>query len=97
MHSMRSDSDMRSGDAMRADDLPAAVVSALSNALGRDGLLTDASECLAYGYDNSRRQGMPQAVALPTTTEHVQALVRIAREAKLPIVARGRGTTRAAT
>ena len=92
MHSMRSDSDMRSGDAMRAEELPAAVVSALRDALGSDSLLTDASECLAYGYDNSRRQRMPQAVALPTTAKQVQSLVRIARGAKLPIVARGRGT-----
>jgi D-lactate dehydrogenase len=87
MHSMRS-----SNDAVHAEELSAATVSALRNALGGDGLLTDASECLAYGYDNSRRQGMPQAVALPTTSEQVQALVRIARGAKLPIVARGRGT-----
>ena len=87
MHSMRFDQ-----DTMRVDELPAAVVTALRDALGRDGLLTDASECLAYGYDNSRRKAMPQAVALPTSTEQVQVLVRIARAARLPIVARGRGT-----
>ena len=87
MPSMRSDH-----GTMRVDELPTAVVTALRDALGNDGLLTDASECLAYGYDNSRRQGMPQAVALPTTIEQVQALVRIARDARLPIVARGRGT-----
>ncbi len=81
-----------SRDHPRADGLPATVAAALRDALGRDGLLTDGSECLAYGYDNSRRQGMPQAVALPTSTEQVQALLRIARNAKLPIVARGRGT-----
>ena len=92
MHSMRSSSDMERDGKMGVDELPAAVVTALRDALGRDGLLTDASECLAYGYDNSRRQGMPQAVALPTSTEQVQALVRIARAARLPIVARGRGT-----
>jgi D-lactate dehydrogenase len=64
----------------------------LRDALGRDGLLTDASECLTYGYDNSRMQAMPQAVALPTTVEQVRQLVRICREARVPIVARGRGT-----
>lgn len=68
------------------------VVKALRDALGAGGLLTDPSECLSYGYDNSRRHAMPQAVALPTTTAQVQALVRICREARLPIVARGRGT-----
>ncbi len=72
--------------------LPTATENALRDALGADGLLTDPSECLAYGYDNSRRHAMPQAVALPTTTAQVQALVRICRDARLPIVARGRGT-----
>ncbi len=52
----------------------------------------DAAECLAYGYDNSRRQAMPQAVVLPTTKEQVQALVQLCREYQTPIVARGRGT-----
>lgn len=87
MPSMRSDPDRT-----RVDALPAPVVAALRDALGSDGLLTDASECLAYGYDNSRRHAMPQAVALPIASEQVQALVRIARDAKLPIIARGRGT-----
>jgi D-lactate dehydrogenase len=67
-------------------------IRALRDALSRDGLLTDPSECLTYGYDNSRMQAMPQAVALPTTIEQVQQLVRICREVRAPIVARGRGT-----
>jgi D-lactate dehydrogenase len=57
-----------------------------------DACLFDASECLAYGFDNSRRQAMPQAVVLPTTKEQVQALVHLCREFKVPLVARGRGT-----
>jgi D-lactate dehydrogenase len=65
---------------------------ALRRLLGTGGLLLDASERLAYGYDNSRRQGLPLAVALPTTAEQVQAIVRLCRAAKMPIVARGRGT-----
>ena len=72
--------------------LSTSVAEALRDALGADGLLTDPSECLGYGYDNSRRHAMPQAVALPTTIAHVQAIVRICRDARLPIVARGRGT-----
>ncbi len=57
-----------------------------------DACLFDASECLAYGYDNSRQQAMPQAVVLPTTKEQVQTLVQLCREYKTPLVARGRGT-----
>jgi D-lactate dehydrogenase len=64
----------------------------LRQLLGSDGLLTDPSERLAYGYDNSRRQALPDAVALPATREHVQRLVQWCRRDKIAITARGRGT-----
>lgn len=52
----------------------------------------DPAECLVYGYDNSRRQASPDAVVFPTTHEQVVALVQACREARTPLVARGRGT-----
>ncbi len=64
----------------------------LRQLLGADGLLSDPSERLAYGYDNSRRQAMPDAVALPTSREQVQGIVRLCRRDKVAITARGRGT-----
>ena len=72
--------------------LPSDLERTLRAALPPGALLTDPADCLAYGYDNSRRQAMPQAVALPTTHEQVLAIVRACRAAKLPIVSRGRGT-----
>src|SRR4249920_822262 len=72
--------------------LPATVVDELRRVLGDDGLLTDSSECLAYAYDNSRRQALPDAVALPTTREQVLALVAVCRQQRIAITARGRGT-----
>ena len=57
----------------------AAIPQALDRELGallRDGWLRDASECLAYAYDNSRQLAVPDAVALPATREQVLALVR---------------------
>lgn len=71
--------------------LPAALLRELADLLG-DGLRTDPGERLTYGYDNSRRQALPDAVALPTTADQVVALVRVCRAHRLPIVARGRGT-----
>lgn len=53
---------------------------------------TDPAECLAYGYDNSRRQAQPDAVVFPTTHEQVVALVHACRTAHTPLIARGRGT-----
>ncbi|PRH83523.1 FAD-binding oxidoreductase [Arenimonas caeni] len=73
-------------------ELPANVAEELTALLGPDGLLLDQAERLAYGYDNSRRQGLPLAVALPTDAAQVQAIVRLCRAHRLPIVARGRGT-----
>ncbi len=66
--------------------------SALQEIFPADACLFDPAECLTYGYDNSRRQAMPQAVVFPVTKEQVQKLVQICREFKTPIVARGRGT-----
>lgn len=71
--------------------LPADLVRTLAALLG-DGFLIDAGERLTYGYDNSRRQAMPDAVALPTTREQVVALVRACRAHRVPVIARGRGT-----
>jgi D-lactate dehydrogenase len=63
----------------------------LSALLG-DGWRTDPAERLVYGYDNSRREAMPDGVALPRDREQVVALVRACREYRMPLVARGRGT-----
>ena len=71
--------------------LPAGLQRDLAALLG-DACLTDPSERLAYAYDNSRRQALPGAVALPTTRDQVVALVRACRAHRVPLVARGRGT-----
>ncbi|UXI67754.1 FAD-binding oxidoreductase [Tahibacter amnicola] len=72
--------------------LPSPLPERLQALLGPDGFTTDAAECLVYGYDNSRQQAQADAVAFPATHEHVEALVRLCREFRVPIVARGRGT-----
>jgi len=71
--------------------LPPDLHANLAALLG-DGWRTDPGERLTYGYDNSRRQALPDAVALPTTREQVVALVRACRTHRVPVVARGRGT-----
>lgn len=72
--------------------LPHDVIQQLGSILGSDAILTDTADCIAYGYDNSRRQATPQAVVFPTTTEQVQAIVKLAYQNKIPLIARGRGT-----
>jgi D-lactate dehydrogenase len=69
-----------------------ALLAELQALLGEGALLRDPAECLAYGYDNSRRQAQPLAVALPTERAQVQAIVRACRKYATPLTARGRGT-----
>ena len=57
-----------------------------------DRLLTDPAERLAYGYDNSRRQAMPDLVALPSNHDQVRDVVRLCNRFEVPLTARGRGT-----
>jgi glycolate oxidase subunit GlcD len=71
--------------------LPADLQRELSALLG-EGWLRDPSERLVYAYDNSRRESLPDAVALPTTRAQVQTLVRACHAHRVPVVARGRGT-----
>ncbi|WP_236848768.1 FAD-binding oxidoreductase [Candidatus Thiodictyon syntrophicum] len=59
---------------------------------GPGRLLTDPADCWPYGYDNSRRQALPQAVVFAADTGQVAALVRLCAAQGLPLIARGRGT-----
>ncbi|TDR48747.1 D-lactate dehydrogenase [Tahibacter aquaticus] len=61
-------------------------------ALFPDALITDRAGCLVYGYDNSRRQAMPDAVVFPQRHEQVVALVQACLRERTPLIARGRGT-----
>lgn len=72
--------------------LSPAALADLQRLFAADALRTDPSECLVYGYDNSRRQAMPDAVVFPSSHAQVVALVRACRTHHLPLVARGRGT-----
>jgi D-lactate dehydrogenase len=72
--------------------LPAPLLDELRRIFAADALSTDPSECLTYGYDNSRREAQPDAVAFPRAHEEVAELVRACRSHRTPLVARGRGT-----
>jgi D-lactate dehydrogenase len=72
--------------------LTAAALTDLQRVFAGDALSTEPADCLVYGYDNSRRQAMPDAVVFPASHEQVVALVRTCREHRVPLVARGRGT-----
>ena len=72
--------------------LPNSFIAGLHDAVGSDNASTDPADCLPYGYDNSRRMALPQALAFATTTEQVQKLVQLCNEHRIPLTTRGRGT-----
>ncbi|MGD8514654.1 MAG: FAD-linked oxidase C-terminal domain-containing protein [Granulosicoccaceae bacterium] len=73
-------------------DLPTGFLDSLAQIVNADDLLTEVSECWAYGYDNSRRHAPPAAVVFARTHEQVAAIVRLCHARHIAIVARGRGT-----
>jgi len=75
-----------------SSSLPQAALHALQVQLGDEHILTEETERWSYGYDNSRRQSLPDAVVFPLTHEDVVAIVKICHEFCIPLVARGRGT-----
>ncbi|MBD3670908.1 MAG: FAD-binding protein [Gammaproteobacteria bacterium] len=72
--------------------LPRAFLQRLQSILDTDTLLTEEADRWSYGYDNSRRHGLPDAVVLPTTHERVVAIVKLCNEFGIPMIPRGRGT-----
>ena len=75
-----------------AEALGTAVQQACRAIFGDTRFLTDPADCLAYGYDNSRRVAMPQAVAFALNADEVAALVQVCNQHRVPLTARGRGT-----
>src|SRR5438270_3246481 len=65
----------------------------LQRILGPEGLVLSHEGRLVYECDmHTFYKGAPDAVALPSTTAEVVAIVRLCREALVPIVPRGSGT-----
>jgi glycolate oxidase len=64
----------------------------LEAALGPEGVLADPLALRLYARDASMVEGGCALVALPNTTEHIQACMRAAVTHGLPIVPRGSGT-----
>jgi D-lactate dehydrogenase len=65
---------------------------ALSALAGPDGFLTDPADCWPYGYDNSRRHALPQAVIFIRNAEQMIEVLALCNRLRIPVTARGRGT-----
>lgn len=72
--------------------IPPAFLEQLTAIAGAENVLSDAADCWPYGYDNSRRHSLPDAVVFATTHEQVRDIVRLCNRHAVPLVPRGRGT-----
>ena len=59
---------------------------------GKSNIFTDPADCWVYGYDNSKKQMLPEAVVFPKTHEEVAELAALCHLNNVPLTARGRGT-----
>src|SRR5687767_6738634 len=64
----------------------------LKKIAGRDAVLDRPEHLMLYEYDGGIQTASPQVVVFPHTTEQVAAIVKLANQAKVPIVPRGAGT-----
>lgn len=74
------------------EQLSSVIVAELSAIFDQSSVLTDPGDCLPYGYDNSRRQAMPQAVVFAQNHEQIKSLVQLCYQHQINLIARGRGT-----
>jgi glycolate oxidase len=75
-----------------ADAAVARLGRELTRTLGPDIIFHGPENTIVYEYDYGLDRAPPDLVALPRTTAEVQALVRAAHQAEIPIVPRGAGT-----
>jgi glycolate oxidase len=68
------------------------LVADLGDALAADRVRADPLEVALYNRDASVIEGRAAVICFPTTTEEVQAAVRIARRHGRPVIPRGSGT-----
>jgi glycolate oxidase len=68
------------------------VKAELEELLGPERVLHSPSDLVAYSYDSTFAQHLPDVVALPETNEEVAAVVRVAARNRAPILPRGMGS-----
>jgi len=72
------------------------LIQNLVKAVGKENVLYSPEDLAVYSYDGTFAEGRPEIIVLPETTEQVSQVVRLAAEARVPIVPRGMGSGLAA-
>ena len=73
--------------------LEAKVISKLEKIVGKEAVLTSKEDLNAYSYDGTTTWAhMPDVVVLPTSSEQVSQILKLANENRIPVTPRGGGT-----
>ncbi|MCF6323632.1 MAG: FAD-binding protein [Gammaproteobacteria bacterium] len=70
----------------------AELLAALRTIVGNENLLHDPADCWPYGYDNSRREALPEAVLFPQDHAQTLKVIQFCNRHKIAVTARGKGT-----
>ena len=68
------------------------IIKALTKIVGKENILADFKDLLAYSYDATMKQELPDVIVFPLSTEQVSAIMKLAHREKIPVVPRGAGT-----
>lgn len=77
---------------MNPNALPKAFVHEMKALLPPNQWTTEPTECLPYGYDNSRKCAPPQGVAFAISHEEVLSIIKLCVKHNVKVTARGRAT-----
>lgn len=72
------------------------IVAQLENVLGKEAILSMPEDLVCHSFDGTLAEHRPDIVALPTTTEQVSVVLRIAYREGIPVVPQGMGSGLAA-
>jgi glycolate oxidase subunit GlcD len=68
------------------------LIKELAKIVGRENVLCSQRDLLAYSYDATQRQEMPEVVVLPHDTTEISKIMKLAYRNKTPVIPRGAGT-----
>jgi glycolate oxidase len=69
------------------------IIDEITGIVGPENVFSDRVECLCYSRDMSVHQGIPDAVIFARSTEQVSEIIKLAYRDKVPVTARGSGTS----
>ena len=72
--------------------MESSLIDSISAVVGAENVLTAPEDLICYSFDAAPEQARPECVVLPTTTEQVSAVVKLAGEHRIPVYPRGAGS-----